>query len=269
MKIGVLGCAGRMGRAIMAEVLRRDGMTLTGGSEVEDHPAIGQDLGLLAGCKAQGLEVITASAEVIAGADMVIEFSSPVATLQHVEIAAETRVGHVIGTTGFTGDDLDRLQAAAAKIPIMRAANMSLGINLLQSLTRQVAAALGPEDFDLEIVEIHHHHKVDAPSGTALALGEAAAEGRGVSLDEVADRGRDGITGARRPGRIGFGALRGGDIIGDHTVIFAGMGERIELAHKAGAREIYAKGAVHAARWLAGRPPGLYGMADVLGMSDH
>ena len=257
MRIGVLGCAGRMGRAVIGEILATEGLELAGGVEPPGHPALGQDLGLLAGADPAG---------VAAGADAVIEFSAPEATAAHAALAAERRVGHVIGTTGLSDAHERTLRDAARRTAIMRAANMSLGVNLLLGLTEQVARALGPEAFDIEILEMHHRHKVDAPSGTALALGEAAARGRGVDLAGAAARGRDGLTGARKAGTIGFAALRGGDVVGDHVVIFAGAGERIELAHRATDRRIYARGAVTAARWLQGRPPGLYDMADVLGL---
>ena len=189
------------------------------------------------------------------------------ATVAHVALTAAHRTAHVIGTTGLSEAQEQAIRDAARRTAIMRAANMSLGVNLLLGLTQQVARALGPEAFDIEILEVHHRHKVDAPSGTALALGQAAARGRGVDLTEIADRGRDGMTGARKTGAIGFAALRGGDVVGDHVVIFAGAGERIELAHRATDRRIYARGAVTAARWLHGRPAGLYGMADVLGLA--
>jgi 4-hydroxy-tetrahydrodipicolinate reductase len=197
----------------------------------------------------------------------VIEFSAPEATTAHVALAAAHGTGHVIGTTGLSEAQERAIRDAAQHTAIMRAANMSLGINLLLGLTEQVARALGPAAFDIEILEMHHKHKVDAPSGTALALGEVAARGRGVKLADAAARGRDGLTGARKAGAIGFAALRGGDVVGDHLVIFAGAGERLELVHRATDRRIYARGAVVAARWLQGRPPGLYGMADVLGLT--
>lgn len=267
MKIGVLGCAGRMGRAIIGEVLHSDGCTLAGGTEVEGHSSIGQDLGALVGAEDVGLKVHDNAPDLIGRSDVVIEFSTPEATIRHATCAAERGTAHVIGTTGLDSEAESRLKKAATQTSIVWAANMSLGVNLLCGLTEQVARSLDPEAFDIEIVEIHHRQKIDAPSGTALALGQAAARGRHVSLEEVADRGRDGITGARSNGAIGFAALRGGDVVGDHSVIFAGIGERIELTHKASDRGIYARGAVHAARWLKGRPPGLYTMADVLGLN--
>ncbi|HEX2479080.1 MAG TPA: 4-hydroxy-tetrahydrodipicolinate reductase [Geminicoccaceae bacterium] len=266
MRIGVLGCAGRMGRAVVGEVLGAEGCTLAGGVEQGNHPALGQDLGTLAGQEPVGVIVSDDTAALIGASDAVIEFSAPDATAAHVALAAAHGTAHVIGTTGLSEAQEQAIRDAARRTAIMRAANMSLGVNLLLGLTEQVARALGPETFDIEILEMHHRHKVDAPSGTALALGRAAARGRAVDLAAVADRGRDGLTGARRPGAIGFAALRGGDVVGDHVVIFAGAGERIELAHRAADRRIYARGAVIAARWLRGRPPGLYGMADVLGL---
>ncbi|HEX5077877.1 MAG TPA: 4-hydroxy-tetrahydrodipicolinate reductase [Geminicoccaceae bacterium] len=266
MKIAVLGCAGRMGRAVMAEVLAAEGLSLCGGLESSGHAALGQDLGRLAGGEPVGIAA-SDDEQVIAAADVAIEFSTPEATVRHAAVSAAHGTAHVIGTTAIHADQAARLEQAAARTPIVWAPNMSLGVNLLLGLTEQVARALGPDAFDIEILEIHHRHKVDAPSGTALALGEAAARGRGVSLAQAAVRGRDGLTGPRRAGSIGFAALRGGDAVGDHSVIFAGAGERIELVHRASDRRIYARGALHAARWAHGRPPGLYGMADVLGLA--
>jgi 4-hydroxy-tetrahydrodipicolinate reductase len=267
MRIGVLGGAGRMGRAVIGEVLARADCALAGAIEPAGHPTLGQDLGVLVGSDPTGVALTADAAALIAACDVVIEFSSPEATAAHAALAADRGVGHVIGTTGLSEPQEQAVCDGARRTAIMRAANMSLGVNLLLGLTEQVARALGPEAFDIEIVEMHHRHKVDAPSGTALALGEAAARGRGVPLGEVAARGRDGLTGARKAGAIGFAALRAGDVVGDHVVIFAGAGERIELAHRATDRRIYARGAVTAARWLHGKPPGLYGMADVLGLA--
>ena len=198
-------------------------------------------------------------------ADGVVDFSAPAATVEMSALAAQARIAHVIGTTGLSDEDLRRIAAAARHAPIVRSGNMSLGVNLLAMLVRAGAKALG-EDYDIEIVEMHHRMKVDAPSGTALLLGEAAAEGRGISLAERSDRGRDGMTGARKPGDIGFASLRGGSVVGDHSVIFAGDGERITLSHLAEDRALFARGALRAALWARGRKPGLYAMADVLGM---
>jgi len=266
VKIGILGCGGRMGRTLLAEVLETEGCTLAGGTEMPGHPALGQDLGALAGRDDIGLVATDNAASVIAAADAAIEFSTVDATLRHVALSVEQGKAHVIGTTGLDAAATSAVTEAATRTAIVWAANMSLGVNLLLGLTERVARSLGPEAYDIEIVETHHRHKIDAPSGTALALGEAAARGRDVPLADVADRGRDGITGARKSGAIGFAALRGGDVVGDHSVIFAGLGERIELTHKAADRQIYARGAVHAARWLENRTPGLYTMKDVLGL---
>jgi 4-hydroxy-tetrahydrodipicolinate reductase len=217
----------------------------------------------LAGIGRIGLSAGTAPGELMRASDVVIEFSTAAATASHAALAAEHGTPLVIGTTGLSPAEADAVRAAAKRVPIVWAANTSLGINLLLGLVEQVAARLG-SDWDIEIVEMHHKGKADAPSGTALALGRAAAAGRGVSLDDVAQRGRDGITGPRESGDIGFAALRGGDAVGDHHVIFAGAGERLELSHRATNRAIYAKGAVRAARWLIGQPPALYGMKEVL-----
>ena len=212
-----------------------------------------------------GVIVTDDAIEAFAKAQAVIDFTSPAATVEFAGLAAQARAVHVIGTTGLSGTDLAAIAAAARHAVIIRAGNMSLGVNLLTQLTKKVAAALD-EDFDIEIVEAHHNKKVDAPSGTALMLGEAAAEGRGVSLDEVSDRGRDGITGARKRGDIGFSAIRGGDIVGEHDVIFAAAGERIILRHVATDRAVFARGALKAALWGQNKTPGEYDMVDVLGL---
>jgi 4-hydroxy-tetrahydrodipicolinate reductase len=265
MRIGVIGCAGRMGRANLREVLGTPGATLAGGVERPGHPALGQDLGVLAGVDPLGVLATDDVPGLIGAAEAVIEFSTPEATLANAALCAEQGRAHVVGTTGLTPDQERELRRHAGRTAIVWAPNMSLGVNLLLGLVEQVARALDPA-FDIEILEMHHRHKVDAPSGTALALGRAAARGRGVELDQVADRARDGITGPREVGGIGFAVLRGGDAVGDHHVVFAGPGERLELAHRAADRGIYSRGAVRAARWAAGRAPGLYGMADVLGL---
>ena len=265
MPIVVTGVAGRMGRMLVAAVDEAEGAVLSGVTERPGHPWIGRDLGEALGGAPRGLAVSGDPLEVFATARAVLDFTAPVATLAHAEIAAQARLVHVIGTTGLSEQDIARLDAAARHAVVVRAGNMSLGVNLLVELTRTVAAALG-EEFDIEVVEMHHRHKVDAPSGTALMLGEAAAEGRGVRLPQVADRGRDGQTGARKPGAIGFAALRGGDVVGEHDVIFAGAGERIVLRHIATDRMLFARGAVRAALWGRERKPGHYGMRDVLGL---
>jgi 4-hydroxy-tetrahydrodipicolinate reductase len=265
IRMGVIGCGGRMGRMLLAEIAAAEGCVLSGGTAAPGSATIGADLGELAGIGRIGLSAGNAPGKLIGDSDVVIEFSTPAATAAHAVPAAEQGVPMVIGTTGLSAGETDAVRAAAKRIPIVWAANTSLGINLLLGLVEQIAARLGPE-WDIEIMEMHHRGKVDAPSGTAFALGRAAASGRGTTLDTVAQRGRDGITGARKSGDIGFASLRGGDAVGDHHVVFAGAGERLELSHLATNRAIYATGAVRAARWVVGRPAGLYGMKDVLGL---
>jgi 4-hydroxy-tetrahydrodipicolinate reductase len=242
------------------------GARLAGGTERAGHPAIGQDAAELASAPACGAIVGSDADALFAAADTVIDFTSPDAVEEHARLAKAHRTALVIGTTGLEARHRAALAEAAAIVPVVQAANMSVGVNLLLGLTQRVASILGPE-YDIEIVEMHHRHKVDAPSGTALALGEAAAAGRGVPLDAVAVRTRDGLTGARVGGTIGFATLRGGDVVGEHTVIFSGDGERVELTHKATSRLIFARGAVRAALWTQDRPPGLYSMRDVLGLA--
>jgi dihydrodipicolinate reductase len=266
MNIGIVGAGGRMGRMLVAAVLETPGATLAGGIDRADHPAIGDDLGALAGVAAAGVALGSDAQALIAASDAVIDFTTPATLLAVAPMVAALGKGYVVGTTGLTVAHRDTLAAAAAAVPIVQAANMSIGINLLLGLVAKAAATLGP-DYDLEIVEMHHRHKVDAPSGTALALGEAAAVARGVDLDTVAVRARDGQVGARATGAVGFATLRGGDVVGDHTVIFAGDGERLELTHKASSRAVFARGAVRAALWTNGRAAGLYGMRDVLGFA--
>ena len=263
--IVITGASGRMGQMLVRTVLGSDQARLVGAIERPGNPWVGRDLGQAMGGPALGITVTDDAVEAIARAQAVIDFTSPAATVEFAALAAQARAVHVIGTTGLEAGDLARIAAAARHATIIRAGNMSLGVNLLLGLTRKVAQALGPE-FDIEIVEMHHRHKVDAPSGTALMLGEAAAEGRGVALADVSDRGRDGITGAREPGHIGFSAVRGGDVVGEHDVIFAGPGERVILRHVATDRAIFARGALHAALWGQGKAPGEYTMADVLGL---
>jgi len=265
IKIGVVGCAGRMGRMLLKTIAETQGCEIAGGSEAPASPAIGQDLGELAGLGKLGKAVTGDPLELFAQAQAAIDFTAPAASVRHSELAAQGQVAYVVGTTGFDPEQQAAIERAACHIPIVQAANMSLGVNVLLALVEKTAAMLDP-DYDIEILEMHHRWKVDAPSGTALALGQAAAVGRGVSLDQVAQRGRDGMTGERRRGDIGFAALRGGDVTGDHTVTFAGEGERIEITHKAASRDIYARGAVKAALWTRGKAAGLYAMNDVLGL---
>ena len=262
--IVITGASGRMGRMLARIVTESDRVRLVGAVERAGHDWIGQDLGIASGGPELGVTVTDQPLDAFANAQAVLDFTSPEATLEFAELAAQARAVHVIGTTGMSDEQIARLEPAARHAVIIRAGNMSLGVNLLTLLTRKVAEALDA-DFDIEVVEAHHHHKVDAPSGTALMLGEAAAAGRGVTLGDVSDRGRDGITGARRKGDIGFSAIRGGDIVGEHDVIFAGEGERLILRHVATDRAIFARGALKAALWGLDKAPGQYDMADVLG----
>jgi 4-hydroxy-tetrahydrodipicolinate reductase len=265
--IGLVGAAGRMGQMLVRQVTATPGLRLVAASEAPGGGAVGRDAGEIAGAGRLEIAVAGSADPVFAASQVVIDFTTPAASLAHAELAAAKGVGLVIGTTGIGAADMAKIAGFAARAPIMASGNMSVGIILLAEMVERVARALDPA-YDIEIVEMHHRHKVDAPSGTALLLGRAAASGRNVDLDQVSQRSRDGHTGARRPGDIGFAALRGGDVVGDHTVIFAGAGERIELGHKASGREVFAQGAVRAAHWLAGRKPGLYSMRDVLGLTE-
>jgi 4-hydroxy-tetrahydrodipicolinate reductase len=267
MGLVVVGAAGRMGQALIRAVHAIEGVRLTGAIERADSPQLGADAGELAGLGRIGVALSGDPLPVFAKADGVLDFTTPAATVEFAGYAAQARIAHVIGTTGCTADDEARIQAAARHTAIVKSGNMSLGVNLLAVLVRQAARALAAVDFDIEVLEMHHRHKVDAPSGTALLLGEAAAEGRGVDLGEASVRVRDGHTGARPTGAIGFATLRGGSVTGEHSVILAGEGERITLSHHAENRAIFARGAVKAALWARGRKPGLYSMLDVLGLT--
>ena len=263
--IVVTGASGRMGQMLIKTVLASDKCRLVAALERPGHDWIGQDVGQAMGGQPAGLQVTDDAVAAFAKAQAVIDFTAPAATVRFAGLAAQARAVHVIGTTGLDAEDLKKINAAARHAVIVRAGNMSLGVNLLVQLTRKVAAALD-DDFDIEIIEAHHNQKVDAPSGTALMLGEAAAQGRGISLDDVRDAGRDGMTGARRKGDIGFSAIRGGDIVGEHDVLFAAAGERIVLRHVATDRAIFARGALKAALWGQSQKPGEYDMMDVLGI---
>lgn len=263
--IVITGASGRMGQMLARMVLDSGKARLVGAVEQAGHGWVGQDLGTAMGAASVGVTVTDDPLEAFAKAQAVLDFTAPAATVTFAGIAAQARAVHVIGTTGLGDADLQAIKAAARHAVIVRAGNMSLGVNLLVKLTRMVAAALD-DDFDIEVIEAHHNQKVDAPSGTALMLGQAAAEGRGVPLDDVSDRGRDGITGARKRGDIGFTAIRGGDIVGEHDVLFAGAGERIVLRHIASDRSLFAKGALKAALWGQDKKPGEYDMMDVLGL---
>ena len=263
--IVITGGSGRMGQMLINQVTASDHCNLVGVLERTGHPWVGRDIGEAMGGAAIGITVTDDALEGFAKAQAVIDFTGPEATVAFAGLAAQARAVHVIGTTGLSDDDLKAINAAARHAVIVRAGNMSLGVNLLVKLTEKVAAALDA-DFDIEITEAHHNQKVDAPSGTALMLGQAAAAGRGVDLVVVRDSGRDGITGARKRGDIGFTAIRGGDIVGDHDVLFAAMGEQITLRHRATDRAVFARGALKAALWGQDKPPGEYDMMDVLGL---
>lgn len=265
MKIGVVGCAGRMGRMLVAEILATEGAVLVGGTEHSESVFLGQDIATLAGLDDVGIIVRSDIDALFSAADVVIDFTLPQATISHAEGAVKHGTALVIGTTGLNDEQQEAVEKASDRVAIIQAANFSVGVNLLLALSSRVSGALGDE-YDIEIYEMHHRHKVDAPSGTALALGQAAAEGRGVILEEVSERTRDGNTGPRNRGNIGFATLRGGDVVGDHSLIFATDGERIELTHKASSRRVFARGAVRSAQWCKDKAPGLYSMRDVIGL---
>ena len=267
MRLIVAGAGGRMGRTLIRAIAETEGVTLAGAVEGAHSPFLGQDSGLLAGLGEN--RILVASDVKVRGskADALIDFTTPQATVVLAAVAAQAGIIHVIGTTGLNEADEGKLKDAAKSAVIVKSGNMSLGINLLAALAKRAARTLG-EDFDIEILEMHHNRKIDAPSGTALLLGQAAAEGRNVALGERSVRARDGETGARKPGDIGFAALRGGTVIGEHSVIFAGPGERLELVHKAEDRMIFARGALRAALWARGKKPGIYSTADVLDIGD-
>ncbi len=266
-RLAVVGASGRMGRTLVRAIIETEGVQLVGALERPDALTLGKDAGILAGLPVQGVPVLSDSGAAFAKADGILDFTMPAATLQFAKMAAERNLVHIIGTTGLSASDLAEIAEAGQKTTIVQSGNMSLGVNLLASLVRRAARALG-EDFDIEVLEMHHKNKVDAPSGTALLLGEAAASGRSVNLKARSIRVRDGITGTRKPGDIGFASLRGGSVIGDHTVFFAGPGERIEITHRAEDRSLFASGAIRAALWARDKPAGVYSMMDVLGITD-
>lgn len=265
VRVAVVGATGRMGKALIETILDTPGAQLAGAVDRADSPNIGQDAGALVGRESQDILVTSDPLPVFAACDAVLDFTVPQATLHYAELAAQARIVHVIGTTGMSAQDEAKLDAAARHAAIIKSGNMSLGVNLLAVLVEQAAAALS-EDFDIEVLEMHHKAKVDAPSGTALLLGEAAAQARGISLEEDGVFTRHGQTGARKEGSIGFATLRGGSVVGDHSVLFAGAGERITLSHHAEDRSLFARGAVKAALWGHGKKPGRYTMRDVLGL---
>jgi 4-hydroxy-tetrahydrodipicolinate reductase len=261
----VTGASGRMGQTLIRLAQSSDKLRLVACVERSGHPWIGRDVGEAMGGSPIGVKVTDDALDAFSRAQAVVDFTAPAATVEFAALAAQARAVHVIGTTGLEPQHLAKIEAAARHATIICAGNMSLGVNLLTRLTQKVAAALDA-DWDIEIVEAHHRMKVDAPSGTALMLGQAAADGRGTSLDDAKVSGRDGITGPRAKGTIGFSAIRGGDIVGEHDVIFATEGERIVLRHLATDRSIFARGALRAALWGQGQKPGQYDMMDVLGI---
>jgi 4-hydroxy-tetrahydrodipicolinate reductase len=263
--IVVTGASGRMGQMLIHEITGNPALHLVGAIERAGHAWVGRDVGAAMGGADLGVQVSDDALAAFAHAQAVVDFTAPEATVEFAALAAQARAVHVVGTTGLQPEHHAKLDAAARHAVIIQAGNMSLGVNLLARMTQKVAAALDA-DWDIEIVEAHHRHKVDAPSGTALMLGHAAAAGRGVDLNAHIVSGRDGITGAREAGSIGFSAIRGGDIVGEHDVIFAAMGERVVLRHIATDRAIFARGALKAAIWGQSQKPARYDMMDVLGL---
>jgi 4-hydroxy-tetrahydrodipicolinate reductase len=266
LKIVVTGASGRMGRTLIREIAQGNGITLCGALEMEGHPNLGLDSGTLAGMQPNGIKLTADPLTLLATAQAVIDFTKPMVSTMLAELAAQARIVHVIGTTGFDAKQEARITAAARHAVIVKSGNMSLGVNLLAALVERAAKSL--PDYDIEVLEMHHRNKVDAPSGTALLLGEAAAKARGIQLDKHWVKSRDGHNlGPREDGSIGFATLRGGSVVGEHDVIFAGAGERITLSHNAEDRTIFAHGALSAAKWGHGKKPGLYAMKDVLGLN--
>ena len=263
LPIVISGVSGRMGRALLEAVAQDPGCVLHAALDRVGSPAIGQDVGILGGLS--GLCISDDTASALKGAGVLVDFTRPQATLGYLAACGEAGVNLVIGTTGFDATEKAAIAAAADRIGIVLAPNFSVGVNLLMKLAETAARVLN-EGYDIEIVEAHHRHKVDAPSGTALGIGQAVAGALGRDLKTCAVYGREGVTGERRPDTIGFATLRGGDIVGDHTLLFAGIGERVELTHKASSRATFAQGALRAAKWLRDRGPGLYDMRDVLGL---
>ncbi|MGZ5042360.1 MAG: 4-hydroxy-tetrahydrodipicolinate reductase [Usitatibacter sp.] len=264
VRVAIAGAGGRMGRALLDAATATPGIALAAALDVAGSEWAGRDAGDLVSA-ARGVKVETDPARAIAGADVLVDFTRPEGTLAHVRACRAAKRPIVIGTTGFDAAALGEIRAAAREIPIVMAPNMSVGVNVAAKLVEMASRALGPE-YDAEVFEIHHRMKVDAPSGTALMLGEKAAQARGASVKDAGVFARHGNTGERKPGSVGFSVARGGDVVGDHTVFFVGVGERIEITHRSSSRATYAQGAMRAARFLAGKPPGLYDMDDVLGL---
>ncbi len=266
MRLVVVGAAGRMGQALVRAVHRTPGVTLAAAVEREGAPSLGQDAGLAAGLGPIGVPIADDPLTAFAKAEGVLDFTLPAASVAFAGLAAQARLVHVLGTTGLSPEDFQKLHAASRHSVLVQSGNMGLGVNVLAVLVQQAAKALGL-DYDIEIVEMHHRMKIDAPSGTALLLGEAAAKGRGIDLASCSAKARDGHHGVRKEGDIGFASLRGGTVAGEHSVVFAGPGERITLSHSAESRDNFANGAVTAALWGRGRKPGYFSMKDVLGLT--
>jgi 4-hydroxy-tetrahydrodipicolinate reductase len=267
MRLIVAGAGGRMGRALVRTIAETPGLVLAGALEAPGSELLGKDSGMLSGLPTNGV-ALSADLWALAGqADGIVDFTVPAATIANVAVAAERKLVHIIGTTGISASDEAVIRTVSSKIAIVKSGNMSLGVNVLAAAVKRIAGTLG-EEFDIEIVEMHHRHKIDAPSGTAYLFGEAAAAGRGIDLAKHSVRSRDGHVGARKSGDIGFATLRGGSVTGDHSVIFAGEHERIELTHRAEDRSMFARGAIKAALWARAQKPGFYSMADVLGLQD-
>jgi 4-hydroxy-tetrahydrodipicolinate reductase len=265
MRLIVAGAGGRMGRTLIKAIAETKGLVLAGAVEDARSPLLGQDAGVLAGLPANGINLTADARLLLAAADGIIEFTVPKASAAYAALTAGKV--HIVGTTGHSVDDEAKIKESTKTAVVVKSGNFSMGVNLIAALTKRVAKTLD-DSFDIEIFEMHHNKKIDAPSGTALMFGRAAAEGRGIDLAQHSIRGRDGETGARHPGDIGFASLRGGTVVGEHSVIFAGPAERIELVHRAEDRMIFARGALHAALWAKDQKPGLYSMADVLGLKD-
>ena len=264
VRVAVAGASGRMGRMLTEAVLGNAAFTLSGALDVAASPALGQDAAAFLG-RACGVNIITDLAAGLHDAQVLIDFTRPEGTLAHLDVCSRLGMAAVIGTTGFDSTQKARIAEHARKLPIVMAANMAVGVNVMLGLLARAARSLN-DGWDIEIIETHHRHKVDAPSGTALAMGDAIAQAQGRDLADCAVFAREGVTGERPAGAIGFAAVRGGDIVGDHTVLFAGSGERIEITHRASSRSNYAAGSLRAAAFVAGRAPGMYGMDDVLGL---
>ena len=267
MNLVVVGAGGRMGMTLIKSIVNYSGVKLVGAIEQSNYENIGKDAGIVAAIGEIGVPFSDQPHEFFAKCDGIIDFTTPSATSKHVELTAQARIVHVIGTTGLSAEDEKKIATASRHARIVKSGNMSLGVNLLANLVKQAARALD-EEFDIEILEMHHRHKVDAPSGTALLLGEAAAKGRNINLSDRSVLTREGNTGERPTGDIGFATMRGGSVVGSHNVVFAGLGEKLELSHMAENREVFARGAIKAAIWAFDKKPGLYSMADVLGLTE-